>query len=136
MGLDFIREKTARYIQKRDSSRAMIDVCDLLDRIHPDRVRELFGVQLRDPSIELETGLRIAVRFDSETEASVIQNGMIIGDLDKADAEKIAKRLKANGKTSGMLDVLIYEAQDISGNFKVTAAEPKVIRKDDSDSEM
>lgn len=135
MGLEFIRAQSANYLQKRDSSRAMLDVCDLLERANPDRVRELFSVQLRDPAVQLEAGYRVLVKFDSETTATVSQNGLVVGDLDSTDAAEISKRLKAKGKVSGMFEVLIHETQDFSGCFKVAAVEPKDIRIEDDSSE-
>ena len=135
MGLEFIREKNQKYVQTRDSNRAMTDVSDLLERINPDRVRELFGADLRDNSICLEPGYRALVRFESETAATIHQNGCVIGDINPADALELAKRLKRNGKTSGMLEVLIREKQDISGHFKIMAAEPKDIRDQDDGTE-
>lgn len=135
MGLEFIREKNQKYVQTRDSNRAMTDVSDLLERINPDRVRELFGADLRDKSISLEPGYRALVRFESETKATIHQNGCVIGDLNPADALELATRLKRNGKTSGMFEVLIREKQDISGHFKIMAVEPKDIRDQDDGTE-
>ncbi len=127
MGLDFIRKKTAAYVQKRDSSRSMIDIPDLLERGNPDRIRECFSVQLRDLMTCIEPGYRVLIIFKSETEATVSQNGVVIGDLLPSDALEISGRLKASGKTSGMVQVLIREGKDISGCFKVSAVEPKDI---------
>lgn len=135
MGLEFIREKNQKYVQTRDSNRAMTDVSDLLERINPDRVRELFGADLRDKSICLEPGYRALVRFESETSATIHQNGCVIGDLNPSDALELSKRLQGNGKTSGMFEVLIRERQDISGHFKIMAAEPKDIRDQDHGTE-
>ena len=37
MGLDFIREKSQAFVQKRDSSKFQeLDVADLLSRLNPD----------------------------------------------------------------------------------------------------
>ncbi len=129
MGLDFIRDKNQKYVQTRDSSRSMTNISDLLNRMNPDRVRELFGADLRDKSIHLEPGFRALVRFESEANATIHQNGCIIGDLNSTDAKELAKRLQRNGKTSGMLEVLIHEKQDISGHFKITAAEPQDLKE-------
>lgn len=135
MGLDFIRNKSAAYKQKRDSSRALIRTCDLLERMHPDRVRELFGVQLRNPSLSIEAGYRVYVQMESENKATVHQNGLVIGDMDAAAAEEISRRLKMKGKTSGVFEGLIRETQDISGHFKITPVEPQDIRIDERSPE-
>jgi hypothetical protein len=135
MGLDFIRAKNAKYVQKRDLSRTMLDVGDLLDRTDPERTRELFSAQLRDSETRLEPGYRGLVQFDSESTATLSVNGVVIGDLDASDAADIAKRMQANGKTSGMFQVFIHEAQDFSGGFKITPAEPKDIKENDESAE-
>ncbi|MBC7980854.1 MAG: hypothetical protein H7Y36_09855 [Armatimonadetes bacterium] len=129
MGLEFIRKVTANYVQKRDSSRALTDLNSLWERNNPDRVVELFCGQLHDPSTGLEPGYRLLLKFDSEVDAAILQNGREIGKLDPTEAKEISRRMKESGRTSGMLDVLIHEAQDFSGNFKIKAAEPGEIHE-------
>jgi hypothetical protein len=124
MGLEFIRKVTANYVQKRDSSRALKDPHSLWEHKNPDSVVELFSGQLHDPLTGLEPGYRLLLKFDSEAEAAILQNGREIGKLDPNEAKEIARRMKESGKTSGMLDVLIHEAQDFSGTFKIKPAEP------------
>jgi len=130
MGLDFIRSKDASYKQKRDTSRLLTDTRDLLDRA-PERLRELFGVQLCDPSLQLVAGYRVFVKLESEEKATVYQNGKLIGEMDPDAAGEISRRLKKNGKTAGVFEGLICGEQDISGHFKISPAEPKNIKIDE-----
>jgi hypothetical protein len=126
MGLDFIRKKDERYCQARDSDKAMLDTEDLWDRANPDRVRELFTVQLRNREAVVEPGFRLLIIFRSETDAQVAQNGVVIGELPKDEARRLAARVKA-GKTSGMLEVLIKDQPDMAGCFRVEATKPREI---------
>ncbi|MDP3851338.1 MAG: hypothetical protein Q8Q59_12595 [Luteolibacter sp.] len=107
----------------------MTNINDLLERNNPDRVVELFCGKLHETSTSLEPGYRLLLKFDSEVEAAILQNGREIGKLDPSEAKEIARRMKASGRTSGMLDVLIHETQDFSGVFKVKVAEPGEIRE-------
>lgn len=125
MGLDFLRAKKAQYEQQRDASRLAIDVSDLRERGNPDRVVDLFSVQLRDPSIVVELGRRVLLRFESETHAVAVQNAVVIGDLIPKDAMSLAMKLKRSGKASGMITTLVASLPDISGVFQVKAAAPK-----------
>lgn len=125
MGLDFLRAKKAQYEQQRDASRLAIDVSDLRERGNPDRVVDLFSVQLRDPSIVVELGRRILLRFESETHAVAVQNAVVIGDVIPKDAMSLAMKLKRSGKASGMITTLIASLPDISGVFQVKAAASK-----------
>lgn len=129
MGLDFIRAKEKEFQQRRDYAQLGLDVPDMLDRFNPDRVLELFNVTLRQPDTVLIKGLRILLKFTSDTSAVVSQNGVIIGDMHESDSLELAARMKAAGKTSGMLNMLVASTPDFRRVFQVRVLDGKDLRK-------
>jgi len=129
MGLDFIRSQKENFVQRRDYAQLGLDVPDLFDRSNPDRVLELFNATLYTPDTEIIEGLRLLLKFQSDSLAVVCQNGVIIGELHQSDALKIATRIKEAGKTSGMLNVLVSSSPDFRGIFQVRVLDGKDLRK-------
>jgi len=128
MGLEFIRDQNKRYQQRLDASATTYDPLDLLDRLNRDRVTDQFNARLIEPGIKIIPGFRLLLRFTSDCTAVVTQGSKVIGELLPGDAANLASRIKAAGKTSGMLTVLANSEPDIANVFQIKVVDGKDTR--------
>ena len=128
MGLDFIRDQNKRYQQRLDASATTYDPFDLLDRLNRDRVTDQFNARLIEPGIKIIRGFRLLLRFTSDTSAIVTQGSKVIGELLPEAAARLAAKIKAAGKTSGMLTVLASSEPDIADVFQIKVVDGKDTR--------
>lgn len=128
MGLEFIRDQNMRYQQRLDASATTYDPLDLLDRLNRDRVTDQFNARLIEPGIKIIPGFRLLLRFTSDTTAIVTQGSKVIGELLPEAAARLAAKIKAAGKTSGMLTVLASSEPDIADVFQIKVVDGKDTR--------
>jgi hypothetical protein len=128
MGLEFIRDQKKKYQQRLDASATTYDTRDLLERGKTDRVTEQYNVRLNQPGIKIVPGYRLLLRFTSDTTAIVTQGSKVIGELLPEAAASLADKIKAAGKTSGMLTVLANSEPDIADVFQIKVVDGKDTR--------
>lgn len=120
MGIEFLRTKSEQYTQKRDAILLRSD-SEMLERLDPDRIVEIFNAKLRDPDTEIRLGFRLLVTFTTDVTAEVSQNARVIADLLPDDAVRLAGMLKLSEKPSGTLNMLPVSEPDFTGVFKLKA---------------
>ena len=125
MGLDFIRDKGERFVQKRDDSRLQeLDVEDLLSRGKPDRIEQHFRCKLEDKEVELTPGFSVLARAMSDVEVIMMMRGKRIGYMLPADAEKLIVGMKKNQHLGGVITLLVVEEPSWDGVFVVKPKKP------------
>ncbi len=125
MGLDFIREKSQAFVQKRDSSKFQeLDVADLLSRLNPDEFVQHYRCLLADKDTQLTEGLGLIGRACSEREVQISQRGKAIGNMLPEDAVKLTALMKANHRYGGVITLILEQPADLSGVFLVTPKRP------------
>ena len=63
MGLEFIRAKAQKFVQRRDESKIQeLDTGDLITSTKPDRVTRLYRCVLTDQGAQVVAGLGLTLR--------------------------------------------------------------------------
>ena len=125
MGLEFIREQSQAFVQKRDSSKLQeLNVEDLLARLNPDEFVQHYRCLLTDKDAQLIEGLGLIGRACSEHEIQISQRGKIIGSMIPEDAVELTALMKANHRYGGVITLILEQPAGLDGVFLVTAKRP------------
>ena len=125
MGLDFIRAKGDRFVQKRDLSKGKeFGAADLLTAGKPDTRHRHFRCQLTDPEAKLPAGTGAILRVLSETQIVVLQHAQNVGHVLAEDTAALIEAMRRNHAHGGILTVIVVEEPDFNGEFVVRAKKP------------
>jgi hypothetical protein len=125
MGLDFIRSKVDRFVQKRDASKGTeLNTVDLLNRAKPDHVERLFRCQRTTADAELPSGQRAIARVMSSTKVVIVQHARAVGEMLADDASELIILMRRNHRYGGILSVIVVDEPDFNGEFTVKAKSP------------
>lgn len=120
MGLDFIRAKGDRFVQKRDEARdEELNNKDLLTEIREDLVIALFHCQLEDAFTTIEAGLPLILRHVSNTDMHVLSRNRKIGFVLPGEVPALIDAMRRNNHASEFLSVLVVEPPGIDDTFTV-----------------
>ncbi len=120
MGLDFIRSKGDRFVQKRDASKASeLSIGDLLTDAKQDTRSRRFRCQLTDREAHLPPGVGAIARVLSETSIVIIQHAREIGHVLPEDTLTLIEAMRRNHRYGGVLSVIVTDEPDFNGEFTV-----------------
>jgi hypothetical protein len=125
MGLDFLRAKSERFVQKRDDSKGKeLDTVDLINRSKPDHFVRLFRCQLTDASATLLTGTGAIARVMIDGQVVIVQSAKTIGYVISPDATELTEAMHRNHRYGGVLSVIVVQEPDFNGEFAVRSKSP------------
>ena len=120
MGLDFIRAKGERFVQKRDEARdEELNNEDLLTGIREDLVVAVFRCQLEDAFTTIEAGLPLILRHIGNSDMHVLSRNRKIGFVLPSEVPALIEAMRRNNHTSEFLSVLVVGAPGIDYTFTV-----------------
>lgn len=125
MGLDFIRDKKAKFDQQVDASLSKELDTDLLSAAYVDDEVQLFRCQQTSPDADLSvSGFRLIIRVFDATTAVVQRSARNVGVVVPEDTVRLVELMKSNTNSTGIIPVLVVESPDISGEFRVRPVTP------------
>ncbi|HEX4086926.1 MAG TPA: hypothetical protein VHY22_18570 [Chthoniobacteraceae bacterium] len=120
MGLEFIRAKGQKFVQRRDQSKVQeLDTADLITSTKPDRVTRLYRCVLTDPGAQVVAGLGLTLMVMSDTQVFVLQHGTNIGYVTGEDVGELIPAMKRNSHVGGLLSVAVVDEPAFDGVFTV-----------------
>ena len=120
MGLDFIRAKGDRFVQKRDEARdEELNNEDLLTGTREDIVIVVFRCQLEETSVIIEAGLPLILRYIGNSDMHVLSRNRKIGVVLPSEVPDLVDSMRRNNHTSEFLSVLVVEAPGLDNTFSV-----------------
>lgn len=124
MGLDFLRAKEQRFVQKRDASKSKELSMDMFGAAKGDAHTHLFRCVLTDAAAQLPAGIGAIARVMSETTVVIVQHAREVGHVVSEDVAALIEAMKKNHRHGGVLSVIVVEEPDFNGEFTVRSKTP------------
>jgi len=120
MGLDFIRAKGERFVQKRDKARYKeLDLHDLRTRLGVDEITARYRCQLDDRSFALEISKPLILRHIQGNVMHVLSVNRKIGHVLPEEVADLLAAMRKNQHKGEFLTVVVVSLPEFDGTFTV-----------------